>query len=137
MTTNTRTYLTSPNYPSYYPKSAKCTWFFTATDDGTYVIQYNDLNTEYYDYLTVGKTHDVNEENVVNRMSLWFSPNTVRLRHRLMWVRFTTNNDTWLDKGFFVQVERLGPNQGKIPTYMEHLTRCIGFERLSNDGRHP
>ena len=107
-----RVYLTSPNYPGRYSASTKCTWLFSSQQGSTYVIQYNDLNMEDSDNLYIGKTHRISDDTMVSKMSWWFSPKTVRVSNQKMWIQFVSNNDTWLDTGFFLQVTRAGADQG-------------------------
>ena len=43
--------------------------------------------------------------NTVSKKDFWNAPNRVMVHHHQMWVHFESNDDTYVDFGFFIQIE--------------------------------
>ena len=99
------TYLTTPNYPSVYPKSTLCTWLVTSADNGYYVIIFEDLLNG--DYMGFGITHNVSIENTIVTLGSLYAPTKIEIQHRLMWIEFESFSDSYVLYGFFLQISRV------------------------------
>ena len=100
------TYLTSPNYPDFYEPSTECVWFFIASDNtDTFVVIFLHFEQRGSDYLSIGSTHDMLPNNTVSKKGYWYAPNRVMVHHHRMWIQFESNNNTYVDLGFFIKIE--------------------------------
>ena len=60
-------------------------------------------------------------------MDLWNAPNAVIVPHHLMWIQFESNEDTYVDNGFFIKIETTYEH-GKIKIISIHFDSCQGIQ---------
>ena len=108
LTYNIPVYLSSPNYDLglRYPNGIDCQWFFTDPMIGTFVVSIIDMNTEYWDTLSIGFGTNLVEESKVAEIRESQFPETVLLPHREMWIRFVSNKSIRF-RGFLLEVKRV------------------------------
>ncbi|XP_072046375.1 tolloid-like protein 2 [Amphiura filiformis] len=114
-------YLTTPGYPSNYPPNTDCTWVFTDTTPGTYIITIVDFATEWVDNFMVGYGTTVSTESQGVRISVWYFPKTIVVEEMDMWVRFASNGAVEFS-GFLVEVAREHEQVTCLPNEFECAT---------------
>ena len=108
------------NYPSSYPPNTVCTWLFNEDTPGTYVISVLDLQTEYYDPLTMGYGRNISGP-LRQRLSLWYYPKTILMESLAIWMHFASNHAAQF-RGFLVTIERK-PHEGRFLEVI-NLSKC-------------
>ena len=113
-------YISSPNYDLgvYYPNDVDCRWYFADKIIGTYIVTIIDMETQYWDTLSLGFGDKVVEESRVALLRERYFPSTILIPHTRMWIRFHSNHNVRF-RGFLLEVERI-PKEGKN-NYLDSL----------------
>ncbi len=110
----------SPGYPNAYPNSAHAQWIFS-TDEGVFLIQFIDFNTEfYYDNVYIGKgmVPLVGTEHTLSGNSL---PSIIYIESTAIWIVFTSDS-SYTETGFHIDVSVKGKIQNLI------LQQCYWYQ---------
>ena len=108
-TDNTPFNLTSPNYPSTYPREMACLWLITAEPNHRILLHFTDfkLNIET---LSVGDGHHPsNESSLIIRRFGATTPTMVTSEGSTMWITFETLRDQErqsLYRGYLLQLSQ-------------------------------
>ena len=121
-------YLSSKQYPYNYQPYEDCTWIFQSEEEGTYVITILDLNTEWWDTLSVG-LDVMMPDNVVVKLSLWYYPKTILINTTEMFIRFFSNELVQF-RGFLIEVERI-PYKGNCFRFLRYEILQKHFELIA------
>ncbi len=114
ITYNKSVVITTVNYPLYYPSDFECTWYFTAKDDGSFVIHFTAFDTQrgsailgMGDIFTIGTGAMVNYGSSLHSFSSTLPSNVVVvIGAGEMWLHFVS--DVGMTRsGFQLLIERI------------------------------
>ncbi|XP_033637279.1 uncharacterized protein LOC117298251 [Asterias rubens] len=98
--------LTSPRYPSLYPREMSCIWLITASKNHRIRLRFLDfkLNVEI---LSVGDGHRPSDENslIMQRFGVT-TPVIVTSAESKMWITFETFSVSSIFRGYFLQISQ-------------------------------
>ena len=99
--------VTSPFYPLYYPNNVEWSWYITSdlTAGTSIVITFLAISLHPGDdFLTIGIGDTIVDSSVVLRLTGFEAPRIATFGNSSLWIRFTTNEDGQLTKGFWLQL---------------------------------
>ena len=99
--------LTSPFYPLYYPNNIEWSWYVTSdlSTGASVVITFITLSLHPGDdFLTIGIGDKIVDSSVILRLTGFEAPRIATVDNSSLWIRFTTNQDGQLTKGFWLQL---------------------------------
>lgn len=126
--------ITSPLYPSPYPKNAFCEWYLSAPEENYLLLQIQEFETKRsYDYLTIGEGSTIDFSQALYRFSGILGvdediPAKILSPSESIWVVFESSAMSNTLTGFSIDVSIV--KQGKssscfYPINISFLTRII------------
>ena len=114
--------ITSPNFPSFYPDSAKNNWIFTSSsDNGSFSITFQSFRTMGWpwDFLIIGSGNDPDDSNEVLKIDRFVSPDsTIVVSERHIWMEFVSSR-ALANVGFALAVTSIGILGKKLNYYKD------------------
>ncbi len=113
MTVSDSLNISSPGYPAFYQDNLDYSWYITAPDNGTFLIEFKELLLMtkrpelYVDSLTIG-VGDISGENTALRETHFFPVGTtIMIYTSSLWLRLQSDAKKYRQKGFMAEITRI------------------------------
>ena len=109
VTLNTTAAILSPNYPYYYPPSIKCVWHLTSNQGLSYVIKFQNFDTEPdADVFNIGsRGYELAESVIIWQFSSSVPSHVVAVVQQMdLWLQFVSDVSSTRG-GFQLAIERI------------------------------
>lgn len=105
--------ITSPNYPEFYFDNQNCTWIFSSSQNGSYLVEIYDLVLDGLvgrgDEFVIGRS-GISSEIDILRTSYFIAPDTtILIDDNVIWMTFQSG-DRVQSKGFQIGITMIDTN---------------------------